>query len=167
MESSATAFVYYKLGHFISESGSLLYAFIPSVLPGIPLGSYVIRRLDPEMFRRVCMSFDAWIVGFGLSRVLIELDLVQNAWAYSVMTATILIDFCLLLLILYHAQSGLVRATVAALRGYKRLRAAGDRLTIERARFLDLNQIAKVIDDSTRRRCCPFWRQHEWQGRFG
>lgn len=96
VESSATAFVYYKLGLFISKSGSLLYAFIPSVLLGIPLGSYVIRRLDPEMFRRICMSFDAWIVGFGLSRVLIELDLVQNGWAYSVMTATILIDFCLL-----------------------------------------------------------------------
>ncbi len=96
VESSVTAFVYFKLGLFISESGSLLYAFIPSVVLGIPLGSYAIRRLDPEIFRRICMSFDAWIVGFGLSRVLIELDLVQSAWAYSAMATTILIDLCLL-----------------------------------------------------------------------
>lgn len=46
------------------------------------------------------MSVDAWIVGFGLSRVLIELDLVQSAWAYSVMAAAILIDLCLLYLFL-------------------------------------------------------------------
>ncbi|MGY4315258.1 mannitol-specific phosphotransferase system IIBC component [Bradyrhizobium sp. JR3.5] len=97
-ESSVTAFVYCKLGLFISESGSLLYVFIPSVVLGIPLGSYVIRRLDPEIFRRVCMSFDAWIVGFGLSRGLIELALVQSPWAYSVMVTTILIDLCLLYL---------------------------------------------------------------------
>ncbi|MCP1854762.1 MULTISPECIES: sulfite exporter TauE/SafE family protein [unclassified Bradyrhizobium] len=96
VESSVTAFVYYKLGLFISESGSLLHVLIPSVVLGIPLGSYVIRRLDPEIFRRICMSFDAWIVGFGLSRVLIELNLVQSAWAYSVMAATILIDLWLL-----------------------------------------------------------------------
>ena len=42
------------------------------------------------------MSFDAWIVGFGLSRVLIELNLVESPWAYSVMAATILIDIYLL-----------------------------------------------------------------------
>ncbi|WP_236000131.1 sulfite exporter TauE/SafE family protein [Bradyrhizobium uaiense] len=95
-ESSVTALVYCRLGLFISESGSLLHVLIPSVVLGIPLGSYVIRRLDPEIFRRICMSFDAWIVGFGLSRVLIELNLVQSAWAYSVMAATILIDLWLL-----------------------------------------------------------------------
>jgi len=42
------------------------------------------------------MSFDAWVVGFGLSRVLIELNLVESPWAYSVMAATILIDAYLL-----------------------------------------------------------------------
>ena len=95
-ESSVTALVYYKLGLFISEAGSLLYVFVPSVLIGIPLGSFVIRRLDAESFRRICMSFDAWVVGFGLSRVLIELNLMASPWAYSVMAATMLIDLCLL-----------------------------------------------------------------------
>ena len=42
------------------------------------------------------MSFDAWIVGFGLSRVLIELNLMETPWAYGVMAVTILIDAYLL-----------------------------------------------------------------------
>jgi hypothetical protein len=42
------------------------------------------------------MSFDAWVVGFGLSRVLIELELVASPWAYGVMAATVLVDSCLL-----------------------------------------------------------------------
>ena len=49
-----------------------------------------------ETFRRICMSFDAWVVGFGLSRVLIELKLLGGPWAYSVMAITILIDSYLL-----------------------------------------------------------------------
>jgi uncharacterized membrane protein YfcA len=95
-ESSVTAIVYYKLGLFIAESESLLWVFVPSVLIGIPLGAYMIRRLDADTFRRICMSFDAWVVGFGLSRVLIELELMASPWAYSVMAATILIDLYLL-----------------------------------------------------------------------
>jgi hypothetical protein len=42
------------------------------------------------------MSFDAWVVGFGFSRVLIDLKLMQSPWAYSVMAVTILIDIYLL-----------------------------------------------------------------------
>jgi uncharacterized protein len=95
-ESSVTAIVYYQLGLFVAESESLLQVFIPSVVVGIPLGAYVIRRMDAETFRRICMSFDAWIVGFGLSRVLIELNLMESPWAYSVMAVTILIDLYLL-----------------------------------------------------------------------
>jgi uncharacterized membrane protein YfcA len=95
-ESSVTAIVYFHLGLFVAESQSLLSVIIPSVVVGIPLGAYVIRRLDAETFRRICMSFDAWIVGFGLSRVLIELNFVESPWAYSVMVVTILIDIYLL-----------------------------------------------------------------------
>src|SRR6266852_2279144 len=57
VESSVTAIVYYQLGLFIAESGSILFVIIPSVVVGIPLGAYVIRRLDAETFRRICMSF--------------------------------------------------------------------------------------------------------------
>jgi uncharacterized protein len=97
-ESSVTAIVYYQLGLFIPESENLLWVFVPAVVVGVPLGAYLIRRLDAETFRRICMSFDAWVVGFGLSRVLIELNLMESPWAYSVMAATILIDIYLLYL---------------------------------------------------------------------
>src|SRR5205809_803097 len=96
VESSVTAIVYYNLGLFVAESQSLLAVLVPAAIVGIPLGAFVIRRLDAETFRRICMSFDAWIVGFGLSRVLMELGLLASPWAYSVMAITILIDAYLL-----------------------------------------------------------------------
>ena len=95
-ESSLTAVAYYHLGLFAAESRSVLWTIVPSVLVGIPLGAYLIRRLDAETFRRICMSFDAWVVGFGLSRVLIELRLLESPWAYSVMSVAILVDSYLL-----------------------------------------------------------------------
>ena len=95
-ESSVTAVVYFHLGLFVPESENLLFMIVPSVVAGIPLGAYAIRRLDAETFRRICMSFDAWVVGFGLSRVLIELNLMESPWAYSVLAVTILIDAYLL-----------------------------------------------------------------------
>ena len=95
-ESSLTAVVYYHLGLFVGESQEIFLTIIPSVLLGIPLGAYLIRRLDAETFRRICMSFDAWVVGFGLSRVLIDLKLVESPLAYSVMVLAIVIDGYLL-----------------------------------------------------------------------
>lgn len=95
-ESSMTAIVYHQLGLFTAESGKLLWVFFPCVAVGVPLGSYAISRLDAETFRRICMSFDAWIVGFGFSRVLIEVNLMESPWAYVVLMLTLLIDGCLL-----------------------------------------------------------------------
>jgi uncharacterized membrane protein YfcA len=96
-ESVLTAIAYYHLGLYAVESQNIFWAIVPSVLVGIPLGAYVIRRLDAETFRRVCMSFDVWVVGFGLSRVLIDLKVMQGSLAYSVMAAAVLLDLYLLL----------------------------------------------------------------------
>jgi len=63
---------------------------------GMPLGFYLIRRVQPETFRRVCMSFDAYLVSFGLSRTVARLDVVPPVWAYQLMTITIIIDVLLL-----------------------------------------------------------------------
>jgi uncharacterized membrane protein YfcA len=95
-ESSLTAIVYYHLGLFAGESHGIFWTIVPSVAVGIPLGAYLIRRFDAETFRRICMSFDAWIVGFGLSRVLIDLKLMDSPWAYSVLLLAIVLDSCLL-----------------------------------------------------------------------
>ena len=96
-ESVLTAIAYYHLGLYAVESQSVFWGIVPGVLVGIPLGAYVIRRLDAETFRRVCMSFDVWVVGFGLSRVLIDLKVMQGSLAYSVMAAAVLLDLYLLL----------------------------------------------------------------------
>ena len=109
-ESSLTAIVYYNLGLFVAESQNLLLVIIPGVVVGIPLGAYLIRRLDSETFRRICMSFDAWIVGFGLSRVLIDLNWMQSPWAYSVMAAAIMVDSYLLYVFFTSQRAGLERS---------------------------------------------------------
>lgn len=113
-ESTVTAMVYWQLGLFTAESQSLLPVIIPGVIVGIPLGAFVIRRLDAETFRRICMSFDAWVVGFGLSRVLMELNLMGNPWAYSVLAATILIDTYLLYIFFTLKRSHIERPEWAA-----------------------------------------------------
>ena len=118
-ESSITAVLYYRLGLFVPESQNLLMVLVFAVVAGIPLGSYVIRRLDPETFRRICMSFDAWVVGFGLSRVLIELKIIGSPWAYAVMAITTMID-CYLLYLFFTKQRAAtlqVRAGMASLTG--------------------------------------------------
>jgi hypothetical protein len=97
-ESSLTAIVYWHLGLFTAESLTLTPPFLLAMLIGIPLGAWVIRKLDAETFRRLCMSFDAWVVGFGMSRVLMELRLVPGPEAYGFMLATIVVDLWLLYL---------------------------------------------------------------------
>lgn len=95
-ESAFTAFAYYQLGLFTSEALRLGAWILPSVLVGIPLGAYAIRRIDAEMFRRVCMSFDVWVVGFGLARALAALGLGSSVAAYSPLAAAVLFDVFLL-----------------------------------------------------------------------
>ena len=96
VESVLTAIAYYHLGLFAAESQSIIWMIVPSVILGIPLGAWAIRRLDAETFRRVCMSFDVWVVGFGLSRVLINVKFAHGALAYGPMVAAIVLDAWLL-----------------------------------------------------------------------
>ena len=95
-EASFTAVAYAYAGLFTVESLALTPAILPSLLVGVPLGAWLIRRINAETFRRVCMSFDAWVVGFGISTLLRRLHLVDGAEAYSALAAVILIDVLLL-----------------------------------------------------------------------
>ncbi len=74
-EGVLTGIAYYFLGLYSHDSMEIIPYIVPSVLLGIPLGHYLIRCMDLETFRRICTAFDAVIVAFGLSRVLIELNL--------------------------------------------------------------------------------------------
>jgi len=95
-ESSMTAVAYAYAGLFTATSLSLIPWIVPGILIGVPIGGYVIQRVDAETFRRVCMSFDAWVVGFGLSRLLQELALVQSNAAYLLLAAVGALDVWLL-----------------------------------------------------------------------
>jgi uncharacterized protein len=96
VESTVTATAYYFLGVYTASSAGLLWSIVPSVALGIPIGAYIIRQMNAETFRRICMSFDAWVVGFGLSKVLIDLRLMTSPSGYIVWLAVILIDLTLL-----------------------------------------------------------------------
>lgn len=97
-ESVLTATAYYFLGLYSVESSQVLFSALPSVVIGVPLGAFLSRRIHAETFRRFCMSYDAWIVGYGFSRVLISLNLLVSRTAYSVWLAIMLIDAYLLYL---------------------------------------------------------------------
>ena len=95
-ESTMTAVAYLVTGLFIRESVALLPWIVPSVAIGVPLGTLAIRHMDAETFRRVSMSFDAWIVSFGVSVLLRQLHLVDGYAAFSVMATVVAIDVWLL-----------------------------------------------------------------------
>jgi len=109
-ESLLTAFAYWQLGLFVAQSLALVWLIVPGVLLGIPLGAFAIRRLDAETFRRICMSFDVWIVGFGLSRVIGELTLATDAFAYLPMILAVLVDARLLYVFFKSRRSALATA---------------------------------------------------------
>lgn len=96
VESALTATAYLFLGLYSPASSRILISIVPSVVIGLPLGAYIIRQMHAETFRRICMSFDAWVVGFGLSRVLIDLAIVASPAAYGVWLVVVLFDAYLL-----------------------------------------------------------------------
>jgi uncharacterized membrane protein YfcA len=95
-ESSLTAVAYFYAGMFTLDSLRLIPFVIPSVVIGIPVGIWVIQHVRSETFRRICMSFDAWIVGFGMSKVLDELRIIEAPAAYVVLAVVGGIDLYLL-----------------------------------------------------------------------
>jgi uncharacterized membrane protein YfcA len=95
-ESTLTGIAYAFLGLYSLQTGSLLVLIAPSVIIGVPLGAFLIRQLAAETFRRVCMSFDAWVVGFGFSRTLMDLGVLGDPGAYLVLATAVAIDLVLL-----------------------------------------------------------------------
>jgi hypothetical protein len=95
-ESSMTATAYAYAGLFTVQSVALIPQILPSVLIGVPIGTLLIRRIEAETFRRVCMSFDAWVVAFGVSTLLRELHIVDSGAAFLVMAVVAAIDMWLL-----------------------------------------------------------------------
>ena len=95
-ESSFTAIAYYYAGLYTVESFGLIPYILPSIAIGVPIGAVLIQKIRPETFRRVCMSFDAWVVGFGLSALLQSLKLVESNAAYLLLAGVGVLDTYLL-----------------------------------------------------------------------
>jgi len=95
-ESSMTAAAYLYAGMFTTTSLALSLQILPSLAIGVPLGALLIRRIRTETFRRVCMSFDAWVVAFGLASLLLMLGIANSATAVAVFSTVAGIDIWLL-----------------------------------------------------------------------
>src|SRR2546426_1088406 len=124
-ESTMTAVAYYFASMFSAESAGLLRYILPSLAIGIPLGTWIIRRVRPETFRRMCMSFDAWVVGFGISTLLRQLHLIETGAAFSVLAAVGLLDLWLLYRFFRNQALEAVAAKLSGDRRYVVPRAAG------------------------------------------
>jgi len=91
IESVCALLAYSYLGLLTRESASILPWIAPGVLIGFPIGHALVRRVGIETFRRVCMSFDAYLVSFGLARVLTTVG-VAPVFAYQLLIITAIID---------------------------------------------------------------------------
>jgi hypothetical protein len=94
-ESYTTCVAYSLLGLFTATTLQLFTWVAPPVLIGIPLGMFVVKHVQVETFRRICMSFDSWIVGYGLAVVLGNLFGLLNL-GYAIWALIIGIDAALL-----------------------------------------------------------------------
>jgi hypothetical protein len=95
-ESTMTAASYAYAGLFTRASANLIPLILPSIIVGVPIGAYLIKHVPHETFRRVCMSFDAWVVAFGVSTLLQQLHLVNGPAAYLALAVVVAIDGILL-----------------------------------------------------------------------
>jgi len=91
IESVCALAAYAYLGLLTSASASILPWIAPGVIIGFPVGHWLVRKVGVETFRRVCMSFDAYLVSFGLARVLTMFG-VAPVLAYQVLILTAIID---------------------------------------------------------------------------
>src|SRR5882672_2092264 len=95
-ESSFTAIAYLTAGLITAQSNMLIPQILPSVLIGVPIGAALIKQMKVETFRRICMSFDAWVVGFGVSTVLRDIKIVAGPAAYLFLLGVVIVDAVLL-----------------------------------------------------------------------
>ena len=95
-ESSMTALAYGSAGLLTADSMALIPQILPGVAIGVPIGTFLIRHVRVETFRRICMSFDAWIVAFGISTLIRTLQIIESRAAYMIVAGVGFIDALLL-----------------------------------------------------------------------
>jgi uncharacterized membrane protein YfcA len=95
-ESALTATAFLYVGMFTRATVALSLQILPSLALGIPLGALMIRRVRAETFRRVCMSFDVWVVAFGFTSMLRLLAVADAMTAFTMFAAVSTFDLFLL-----------------------------------------------------------------------
>lgn len=95
-ESIATALVYATLGVYSAESLAISAHILPCIVIGVPLGRVLLRSLDAETFRRVCMTFDAWLISFALARLLPAYGSRAASLRYAPMVLVLALDAVIL-----------------------------------------------------------------------
>jgi uncharacterized membrane protein YfcA len=95
VESVCALIAYLVLGLVTKESTTLLPWIVPGVLLGFPIGHALAKRITIETFRRICMTFDTYLISFGLARTLVLYG-VAAIFAYQVMLVSAAIDAVLL-----------------------------------------------------------------------
>jgi uncharacterized membrane protein YfcA len=95
-QSVVTSLGYLALGVYSPPSVRLSLHILPCILIGIPLGRLLLRTIDAESFRRVCMAFDAVLISFGLSRLLALKGLLPGPAAYAPMGLVAALNLVLL-----------------------------------------------------------------------
>lgn len=96
VESLATALVYLGLGLYSPGSLHVALYILPCIIIGVPLGRLLISRIEPELFRRVCMAIDAWLISFGLSRILLSEGPTVARFAYVPLVIVVVLDALIL-----------------------------------------------------------------------
>jgi uncharacterized membrane protein YfcA len=97
VESVCALIAYAYLGLLTRSSAELLPWLLPGVMIGFPIGHWLVRKVGTETFRRVCMSFDAYLVTLGLARAIAEHHIVAPSIAYQLLAVTAVIDTWLLI----------------------------------------------------------------------
>jgi uncharacterized membrane protein YfcA len=103
-ESTMTAVAYGFAQLFAVSSFHLVPWIVPSVALGVPIGAQIIRQMRPETFRRICMSFDAWVVAFGLSKLIRDVHLVSGNAGFLVLAGVMVLDGWLLYRFFEHLE---------------------------------------------------------------
>jgi len=114
-ESTLTLGTYLLFDEFLSANlggapsmALLPYLFVP-VLIGVPIGTLLLTKVSPEMFRRLVMAVDGIFVSYGLARIFATLGWMSSTTSYAVM----LLLFLAVGLLAYVALRRVLRAESA------------------------------------------------------
>jgi uncharacterized protein len=97
VESTFAAATYLALGLHSSQSVQLSGIMLPSIVVGLFIGHLLLRPLQSETFRRVCMGIDALLVSFGLSQTALGMHLLPGTIVYPVLALVMAFELWLLL----------------------------------------------------------------------